>query len=61
MERIIVVHPTIMVEPVLPADEYTEEFAKVKAVLRTAICHDIESAIHFAFMCTVPEKDAYVS
>lgn len=24
-------------------------------------CHDIESAVHFAFMCTVPEKDAYVS
>lgn len=23
--------------------------------------HHIESAIHFAFMCTVPEKDAYVS
>lgn len=53
---------TAMSEPLLPADEYPDEFAKVKAFLRTAICHDIESAIHFAFICTVPhgDKDEYL-
>lgn len=61
MERIIVVHPTTMVEPVLPADEYPEEFAKGQSLPADRHSHDIESAIHFDFMCTVPEKDAYVS
>lgn len=46
-----------MSEPLLPADEYPEEFAKVEAFLATAICHDIESAIHFAFMCNVPNEE----